>query len=132
MLNKILMSRIFLFFVFFILPFFVMAQEGGLAKTFSCENPPCGLGDVLPAIERIIQFIAVDLVVPLAIIAFAYAGFIMITSAGNPGGVARAKDIMWITLKGLVYVFGAYIIVRLIVYGLSSQEIGVFESQLKE
>jgi len=131
MLNNFLIRRIFLFLVFFVLPFFTVAQEGGLAKTFSCQNPPCGLKDVLPAIENIIQFIAVDLVVPLAIIAFAYAGFVMITSTGNSGEVSRAKDIMWMTLKGLVYVFGAYIIVRLIVSGLSSKEIDFFEDKLQ-
>lgn len=108
------------------LPYVVFAAE--LSEILKC-NGPCRLSDVLPMIKALNSYIAFNLIPPLAIIAFGYAGLTMILGTGNPGEVKKAKDIMYYAVVGLIVAFAAYYIVDLIVTGLTG---GSADSKVNE
>lgn len=84
-----------------------------------CKSDPCHLSDVMKAIEAVIHFLAIDVAIPIAVLGVAVAGFKMIISHGNAGEFTKAKDLLWVILKGVVYALAAYLIVKAIVVGLT-------------
>ncbi len=75
---------------------------------------PCSFSDAMTMIDGIIKFILKFLAIPISAISFAYAGFTMVTSGGNTEARSKAKSIFTNTAIGLLFVAGAYIIVRTI------------------
>lgn len=89
------------------------AQPFGLSNLCRCGVPDCDFGDLMNLGKRIIDFLIL-LSIPLATIAFAYAGYLFLTSAGNPGQVSDAKKIFGKVLWGFFFVLTAWLIVRTI------------------
>ncbi len=73
---------------------------------------PCNFGDFLKLINDIITFILVDLSLPIAAIMFTYAGFLMVSSGGSTESRGKAKTIFTNTALGLIFVAGAWLIVK--------------------
>ena len=90
-----------------------------------CGNPGqemCEFSDVIKLVNNIIKFL-IWVSIPLAVIAFTYAGFLMVTSGGNPGQIDKAKGIFRNVAIGLVFVISAWLIVYLIISNLVEKEI---------
>jgi len=85
--------------------------------TGSFKNP-CDIKFLFMLIDNIINFLLFSVALPLAAIAFAYAGFILLTAAGDPGKLTTAKAIFKNVLIGLVIALAAWIIVKAILLGL--------------
>ncbi len=102
------------------MPFVVFAEAPTLFGK-ACANDPCKLSDVLPMIKYMIDYIAHTVLVPVSIIALAYAGITMIMSSGNSGEVNKANTMITNTIYGIIIVFAAYFIVALIVNGLTGK-----------
>ncbi len=81
----------------------------------------CGFGDFVSLIQRIIEYIFV-LILPIAAIVFAYAGYLFMTSAGDSNKRTAAKNAMTKLVIGIVVVMLAWLIVRLVLktLGVSS------------
>jgi hypothetical protein len=79
---------------------------------------PCGFDDLMLQINKFISFLIFDLAMPLAAIAFCYAGFLFMTSGSNPGNIEKAKSIFKSVLIGFVIALAAYLIVKTIMIGL--------------
>jgi hypothetical protein len=95
------------------------------------DQPMCHFSDLLLLADKIINFLLLDLLVPIAILAFIYGGFLMITAQGDPGQLKQGKDIFFNTVIGFVIAFGAWIIVHLILTTLVDSEfIGKFDKYL--
>ncbi|MFT6829519.1 MAG: hypothetical protein ACJAV6_000349 [Candidatus Paceibacteria bacterium] len=77
----------------------------------------CGFSDVILLIARVIEYIFV-LIIPIAAIVFAYAGFLYLTSGGDPGKKTAAKKAMTNVIIGIVIVMSAWLVVRTIVVSL--------------
>jgi hypothetical protein len=60
----------------------------------------------------IYNFIVLDIAAPLAIIAVAVGGILMLLSAGNPGLLGKGKTILYSALVGLVLSLGSYLIIK--------------------
>ena len=77
----------------------------------------CGFTDVIALISRIITYIIV-LVIPIAAIVIAYAGFLFLTSGGNPAKKTAAKKAITSAIVGIIIILAAWLIVKTIVSAL--------------
>lgn len=106
--KKILIS----FAIFFILamPIFSLAANTPLV---TCDN--CTYNDLMTLIYRVIKFILYDMVIPIAAIMFAYAGFLLVTAGGEAAHArTKAKSIFWNAVFGLIIAVAAFLIVKTI------------------
>jgi hypothetical protein len=99
--------------VIFLLPFFVLAEPEAKSKLIPCtEN--CGFTHFITLINNVIDFVFLKLAVPIAAIAFAYAGFLLIVSGGDTSKRSKAKKIFTNVAIGLIFVAAAWLIVNTI------------------
>ncbi len=88
-----------------LLPQFSSAE--GLVK---CDGPTCGTCELVALINDIVIFI-ISIATVIAIILFAYAGFLIFTSAGNMSQVKKGKDVFVNVLIGFMIMLSAWLIV---------------------
>lgn len=93
--------------IFLSVPFFAVAQI--VPCTDNCE-----FSSLIALATNIVNFLLFSLAMPLAAVAFAYAGFLLLTQGANEGSIKKAKDIFWYVLLGLVVAFGAWAIVHFV------------------
>jgi len=106
--------------VLFLLPYLAFAShEGGLVP---CHGLECGFCDLITLAMNIINWLFI-ISIPLAAIAFAIAGVIYLTSAGNPGKVAQAHDIFWWVFWGLIIALAAWLIINALAGSLLNKNI---------
>ncbi|MCA9351997.1 hypothetical protein KC866_01205 [Patescibacteria group bacterium] len=77
----------------------------------------CGFADIIDLIGRIIEYIFI-LVIPIAALVFAYAGFLYLTSGGDTGKRQAAKRAMTNVIVGIIIVMAAWLVVRTIVVSI--------------
>jgi hypothetical protein len=75
---------------------------------------PCGFDHLMILINKTINFILIDLAVPIAAIMFVYAGFLLLTSGGESGKKTTAKKIFTNVAIGLIIVAVAWLAVQLL------------------
>jgi len=78
-----------------------------------CDGPDCTFNSFVQLVQNVLTFLVL-LSLPIATIAFAWAGILMLTAAGNSGQVDHAKSIFGNVLKGLLFVLTAWLIVKFI------------------
>ncbi|OHB08539.1 MAG: hypothetical protein A3I86_02715 [Candidatus Zambryskibacteria bacterium RIFCSPLOWO2_02_FULL_39_14] len=93
----------------------VYAQDFNLIVCGTDALGECTLSDLVTLLQRLINALII-ISTFLATIAFAYAGFLLLTSGGNEGSKTKAKDIFIKVLMGYLWILGAW----LIVYTISS------------
>ncbi|MFA5087032.1 MAG: pilin [Candidatus Paceibacterota bacterium] len=79
-----------------------------------CGNegqPPCDFAALFCLVQRVINFILFQLIPPLAVLWCAYAGFIMMTSAGDPAKFKSGKDMITYAVIGLLVAYSAWLLV---------------------
>lgn len=114
-----------LVFIFFVLPFVSFAA---LVPTGCATNDSgCEFGDFIELIKNIMNF-AIFTGVAFSVLAFSWAGILMITSAGNTGQRDQAKKIFSSVLTGFLIVLTAWLIVYLILKGLTEGSNAKFPS----
>lgn len=84
----------------------------GLRDADNKVTNPCDFDDVLILINDVIKFILVYMVIPIAAIMFAYAGFMLMTSGGSTERKSKAKSIFINVAIGLIIVVAAFLIVQ--------------------
>lgn len=75
-----------------------------------CGGPDCDFNDLITLAQNLIT----DLIIIstfLAAIAFAYAGFLLLTSGGNEGRRKDAKTVFIKVLIGYLWILGAWLLV---------------------
>jgi len=99
------------------------AEATGLVP---CTNTPdpvtgkidaskCDFTQLMNLVNKVIHFILFDMVIPIAAIMFAYAGFLLVTAGGEAASArTKAKSIFTNALIGLVIAVAAWLIVKLI------------------
>ena len=108
--SKFLISALTLILVF--LP--VMSFSAGLVP---CDNnvggTACDFAQLMNLVNKVINFIFVNLAVPIAAIMFFYAGFLMITAGGESASSrTKAKGIFLNALMGLAIAAGSWVIIH--------------------
>lgn len=117
------MKKIFLiiFLLLFLTPSLVQAQ--GLVpcgrstddpNTSYDETKPCQLCHIFVLFDNILKFIFFKIVPPLAILMIAIGGLYFLFSSGNPSTLAQGKAILKYTAIGLLIIYGAWVVVNLI------------------
>lgn len=100
------------------------AVEAGVNGTESGGevSNPCTFKDFFVLINNVINYIFKFLVIPIAVIMFAYAGFLMLFSGGNAGKSEKAKGIFINVVFGLVIAAASWLIIHnlLEIVGLKS------------
>lgn len=99
-----LLSGVILF-----LPLATSAQIGGqLVPT--CGPSGCQACHAVALAQNVINFL-VGIAAFIAVLIFCYAGFLMLTAAGNTGQIERAKSFFWNVLIGMIIVLAGWLIV---------------------
>ncbi len=80
-----------------------------------CNSPsnfpePCSFSHLVILLQNLITDLVI-LTTFLAAVAFAYAGFILLTSGGSESAKTKAKDIFLKVLKGYLWILGAWLLV---------------------
>ena len=96
---------------------FVLAQDDGIVP---CNGPDCNFNSFVELGNRIIKFF-ITIGASLGAIAFAWAGWLYVTSGGNPGAIEKAKGIFWKVILGFVLMLASWLIVKLILAALGYQ-----------
>lgn len=86
--------------------------SGGKEKT-SVSNP-CGFDDLMQLINNVINFLLFVIATPLVAIIFCYAGFLLLTSAGNEERMKKVKSIFFNVVVGYIIALIAWLLVKTI------------------
>lgn len=106
-MNKYLFLFIIPIFLFGLLTQSVSAQGFDLIV---CDGPDCTFEDLITLAQRVIR--ALILVSTfLAVIAFIYAGFLLLTSGGNEPKKNLAKEVFRKVLIGYLWILAAWLLV---------------------
>ena len=73
----------------------------------------CGWSDLVALVNNLINYL-LTIATILAIISFVWAGFLLITAGGDSGKVGQAKSIFMNVVLGIIFAYGAWIIVHFI------------------
>src|SRR3989344_3005998 len=76
---------------------------------------PCNLCHLYTGAKNIIDFMLLDLILPLAVIAFLIGGIFMLASAGNPQMLQTGKTAITNTIIGVIIAFASWLIIATIV-----------------
>lgn len=111
-----------LFLVSFLLPALVGAQGNptGGQPLVPCNGADCTIGKLFEMIGRVYNFIVWDIATPLATLALLVGGIMVLVSAGNPGLLAKGKEVLRWTTLGLVLVFCAWLIINFILTAIGA------------
>lgn len=116
------MKKLFLltglfFLILFLAPILANAQ----APLVPCGNPgqaACTINDFFIMLARIFNFIVKFIATPLAVLMLAIGGVMILISAGNPNLAGTGRKILWVSVIGLVLVFGSWVIINFILGAL--------------
>jgi hypothetical protein len=99
-----------------VVPILSFAADTPLVPCGTSAHPaPCGFNDLMTLVNTVIHFILFDMVVPIAAIMCAYAGFLMVTAGGDSAGARKkAKDIFFKAIVGLIIAIAAWLIISTI------------------
>lgn len=87
----------------------------------------CGFTTLMHLIRHLIDF-ALFLAMPISAALFAYAGFLYLTAGASPSNVGKAKAVFWSVFIGLLWVLGAWLVIKLISDALLKPEYTVLPS----
>ncbi len=96
--------------------------------TATTGQPPCGWNDLMNLVNNIITFVLRDMVIPIAAIMSAYAGFLLVTSGGSTESRGKAKKIFTSAVVGLIIALVAWLVVStiLVILGFNGTWIGLY------
>ncbi|MBU6389932.1 hypothetical protein KGQ31_00085 [Patescibacteria group bacterium] len=98
-------------------PALAAAQSGlvpcGTQSSGGVVTDPCGWNDFFTLANNIANFLIIT-GAAVATLAFAYAGFLMLTAGGETGKIQEAKAIFGKVLIGFLFMLGAWLIVHAI------------------
>jgi len=78
----------------------------------------CDFNALMGLVNKIIDFLLFIIATPLAALAIAYAGWLMISSGGSSEKVTKAKNIMFNLVIGYIIALAAWLIVHTILIQL--------------
>ena len=96
------------------MPVLSFAQTTSLVPCDNSIAQPCNFNALMVLINNIINFILYGMVIPIAAILFAYAGFELVTSGGSTEKRGIAKKVFTNVVIGLVIAMSCWLIVKLV------------------
>jgi hypothetical protein len=93
-----------------ILPLFLIPEISSAAPLVPCNGPDCGTCELVKLGNNIITWL-VSVMAVICALMIVFAGFKMVTSAGNSGEISKAKEMIANTLIGFVILLAAWLII---------------------
>lgn len=76
------------------------------------SGDPCQLCDIFVMLDRIFDFIFIDIIPPVAVVVFTIGGAYFLLNTGNPQTANKAKAILTTAVLGLVIIYGSWLLVN--------------------
>ena len=108
---------LFIFTIFVAIPVLADGAEGCPADSPNCLQNPLNVDSPQALIGQIINSV-LGVVGSIALLMFVYGGITWMTSAGNPEKVKSGRDIIVWSVIGLVVIFSAYGLTRVVIEGI--------------
>ena len=83
--------------------------------TKECECCPCTLCHLFVLFKKIVDFLTINIIFPLAVLMIVIGGVMFLTAAGDPGRIGSAKKILTATVIGILIILIAWLIVDTII-----------------
>jgi hypothetical protein len=106
-----------------------MNFSGSIVPQTTCPYDALGWGSFFHVVQTLLS-LAVYLGVFLAVLLFAYAGFLFVTNPANPGNIDNAKDAIKNALIGLVIILGAWLLINTVLTALGAGSVSSVTSVL--
>jgi len=100
-----------------LVPLITFGAEKGLVGCDGTKEDPCDWAKFFELLGAMMRYIYVT-VFSVATILFAYAGFLLMSSQGDPGKVTQAKDIFKNVIIGVSIMFLSYWAIWMLLRGL--------------
>jgi len=100
--------------LFFLIPVLVQAA----LVPCGCDSCPCTLCHFFLLLDRVVDFLILEIVPIAATLMLVVGGVMFLTSAGNPNTVEKAKKIMTSVIFGLMIIFTAWLIINTLLFYL--------------
>ena len=100
--------------VILVYPFVASAQAGGLIP---CSGNDCGTCHIVELADNVTNII-IALALGISVIIFMYAGWLMLSAAGNSTQIKKGKDVMLNVLVGLVIILTAWLVIDVMLKSL--------------
>ncbi|HOS88086.1 MAG TPA: hypothetical protein PL093_00575 [Candidatus Pacearchaeota archaeon] len=114
-LKNIFVVIVLIFLLTVILPITVRAYDCPECDSIVCcgnaGQDPCTFNDIFCLVSKIVNFILFTIIPALAVIWFTYAGFIILTAAGNPNKVKQGRDMITYACLGILIAYSAWMLV---------------------
>lgn len=81
------------------------------------NSQPCGWTEFLVFVNELIGF-AIYIATLITVLGFVYAGWLFLTSQGNPSAKEKAKGVLMSCVLGIIFILTAWLIVQFIVSNL--------------
>lgn len=120
------MRNIFIFLVllfafwFLIFNFAPLTYAKGLVPCGGTGEPACTWCHLGIMADKIIDFVVLYIVIPVAVAFIIWGGFLLMTAGGSPERVKRGRDAITAAVIGIVVALGAWLIIDTIVKMLTS------------
>ena len=92
--------------------FVFVAEAQGLIPCGGSGQPACTFNHLIQLIQNIINFLIVSIAIPLAMILFAYAGWLYMSAGGDSGKISQGHQIFRNVIFGLVLALAAWLIIN--------------------
>ncbi len=115
-----------LVFFLFLFPSIAFGQDSGPAGLVTCSGTDCNFCLFVELFDVIVDWI-VTISILLIVMVLAYAGFGLVTSAGNQSAYENAKTYFVNAMIGLILLVAAWTIVDTIMKALTGSDYGVWE-----
>ena len=104
-----------------------LTSTGKKGVLVPCSGSNCGFNELMTLVNNVINYIFIVFAVPIAAIMFAYAGFLIVTSAGSKESREKAKSIFYNVALGLFFIGASWLIVHVIfgIIGYNGSWIGL-------
>lgn len=89
-------------------------NDGSINEETGDYENPCGIESLMAMINKLIDFITVQLAAPLFAVIFTFAGVLYLSTAADPGNKTKAKKIIINSLKGFGLVLASWVIIKTI------------------
>ena len=120
-----LFSFLLAFFVITV-PFISLAQATQSSPFVVCDGADCNLDKFFELVTKTINFFMTAIFVPVAVLAFAWAGLQMVISRDKPGAYSKAKHMFEMIFWGAVWVLAGWLVIKLILDSIYFNDSGEF------
>lgn len=93
-------------------------NEGPIDAVTGDYSNPCGFDSLMAMINKLIDFVTLQLATPLFAVIFIFAGVLYLSAGAKPDNKTKAKKIIFNSLKGFGLVLASWVIVKTILLTL--------------